>query len=50
VLKGDNGTCGHGVRTASQNVKVGQGDGFDENPETGYLNSGVTEPDFEMLG
>ena len=35
VLKGDNGTCGHGVRTASRNVKVGQGDGLDENPDFG---------------
>ena len=34
VLKGDLGTCGHNVRTASRDVIVGRGDGFDENPET----------------
>ena len=55
VLKGDNGTCGHGVRTASQNVKVGVGDGFAENPDFGTFDplldtelafDGITNFDF----
>jgi uncharacterized Zn-binding protein involved in type VI secretion len=34
VLKGDLGTCGHGVRTASKNVRIGTGSSPEENPET----------------
>lgn len=35
VLKGDLGTCGHNVRTASRNVIVGTGNGPNENPDMG---------------
>ena len=48
VLKGDNGTCGHGVRTASRNVKVGQGDGFSENPDFGVY--GLIDPEIAYEG
>ena len=49
VLKGDNGTCGHGVRTASRNVKVGQGDGLDENPDYGLYDTNL-DPEIAFEG
>jgi len=35
VLRGDRGTCGHNVRTASSTVLVGTGGGLSESPDYG---------------
>jgi|DEB0MinimDraft_3_1074331.scaffolds.fasta_scaffold34057_2 hypothetical protein len=49
VLKGDNGICGHAVRTASGDVKVGTGDGFAENPDFGTFDT-LLEPELAFDG
>jgi hypothetical protein len=49
VILGDNGTCGHGVRTASRNALIGQGGGIDENPDFGSFDT-FLDPDLAYDG